>query len=195
MDDPTLRADCAQCAALCCVGLAFDRSELFAFDKAAGAACPHLAAKHRCAIHADLRDSGFAGCAGYDCLGAGQHVVQHLFGGRSWRDDPALMQPMFEAFRAMRTVHELLLLLRAAERLPLTPLQALDLRDMQNALLPPAGWSIESVAMFERGTLRADALAVLRTLRDPASITRWARQGGSKRRRLPCAAPARRDPE
>jgi hypothetical protein len=42
MDDALLRAECARCAALCCVTLAFDASDLFAFDKAAGEPCPHF---------------------------------------------------------------------------------------------------------------------------------------------------------
>jgi hypothetical protein len=41
MDDAEFRGDCARCAGLCCVLLAFDRGPLFAFDKPAGIACRH----------------------------------------------------------------------------------------------------------------------------------------------------------
>jgi hypothetical protein len=118
MDDAMLRGDCARCAALCCVGLAFDRSEHFGFDKDAGVPCVHLVG-HRCAIHRTRNERGFGGCASYDCAGAGQRVTQSIFEGRSWRDEPALLAPMIDAFRAARDAHALLVLLHAARRLPL----------------------------------------------------------------------------
>lgn len=110
---------CDACAALCCVMLPFDGGEDFGFDKAGGVACKHLKA-HACSIHADLADLGFAGCLRYDCLGAGQRVVQEVFAGQSWRSDPGLSEPMEQAFRAMRRLHEDHALLEAAARLPLT---------------------------------------------------------------------------
>lgn len=116
----TLRPDCGRCAALCCVALAFDRGALFGFDKAAGEACAHLTVCGRCAIHRSRARRGFGGCVGYDCLGAGQRVTQDLFGGRTWRDDPALLAPMSEAFVVVRRAHDLLMLLRQARRLPLS---------------------------------------------------------------------------
>lgn len=118
MTDISLRADCAQCAALCCVALAFDRSHLFAIDKAAGEACPNLSARDRCSIHARREQGGFAGCVRFDCLGAGQRVTA-MFAGQSWRDGAKTARAMFDAFSAMRRVHEMLLLLREAEKLPL----------------------------------------------------------------------------
>ena len=120
MTHVTLRADCARCAALCCVALAFDRSKLFAIDKAAGACCPHLGGAGKCRIHAERAVRGFGGCLGYDCLGAGQRVVQQLFGGASWQDEPALLQPMLHAFAVVGRVHELLALLEEAKKLPLS---------------------------------------------------------------------------
>ena len=100
-----LTSRCEDCAALCCVMLPFDAGEDFGFDKAAAQACRHLAG-HACAIHSGLAAAGFSGCVRYDCLGAGQRVVQEVFAGRSWRDDPALLHPMEAAFRAMRRLHE-----------------------------------------------------------------------------------------
>lgn len=166
MNDLMLRADCARCAALCCVSLAFDRSELFAFDKAAGAACPNLTSNHRCGIHSDLERRGFAGCARYECWGAGQRVTQELFGGRSWRSHPALARAMFDAFRAMRQVCELLLLVHTAERLSLTPSQARRRSELERALNPPQGWSPQTLAAFEESQIPMEVQAFLVSLRD-----------------------------
>ena len=114
------RPNCDACAALCCVMLPFDAGEDFGFDKAGGVVCRHLKG-HACTIHADLAAKGFAGCQHYDCLGAGQRVVQEVFAAKSWRSDPDLLAPMERAFRAMRRLHEDHALLQAALRLPLTP--------------------------------------------------------------------------
>jgi Pentapeptide repeats (8 copies) len=112
-----LRADCARCVGLCCVAPAFARSADFAFDKTAGTPCAHLAEDFRCAIHADLRDRGFAGCTVFDCLGAGQRVTA-AFAGRDWRT-PEVATPMFAAFGSARQIHELLWYLdEARERAP-----------------------------------------------------------------------------
>lgn len=119
-----LRADCSRCSALCCAAPAFSASADFAIDKAAGLACPNLRADFRCSIHDRLRPSGFAGCAAFDCLGAGQKVTRVTFGGRDWRSEPGLAAPMFAAFAIMRQLHELLwylneaLLLDPADPLP-----------------------------------------------------------------------------
>jgi len=153
---PELRADCARCAALCCVALAFDRSPSFAFDKKAGEACRHLTSADRCAVHGAR--AGMSGCAAYDCLGAGQRVVQELFGGSCVRS-----AAMFEAFRAMRLVHELLLLLREAARLPLSCVQAAQ-RDALEAALTPQMWTLASLSAFERGPMAEEVRAFLRTL-------------------------------
>jgi hypothetical protein len=142
----SLRADCARCAALCCVALAFEHSALFGFDKAAGAPCANLSAGGRCRIHAERAARGFAGCTAYDCLGAGQAVTQGLFGGRTWQDDPALLAPMMAAFAALRPAHELLALLEQAQALAL-PAQVLErLEAARQALDPPGGWTRAEVA-------------------------------------------------
>ncbi|HLT10710.1 MAG TPA: pentapeptide repeat-containing protein, partial [Micromonosporaceae bacterium] len=69
-----LRADCSRCAGLCCVVPGFSASSEFAIDKPAGSPCPNLGPDFRCRIHDMLRARGFAGCATYDCFGAGQRV-------------------------------------------------------------------------------------------------------------------------
>ncbi len=167
MDDALLRADCARCAALCCVTLAFDRSDLFALDKAAGEPCPHLTGSDRCVIHAEREQRGFAGCAAYDCLGAGQRATG-LFGGRSWQREPDLAVPMFEAFRALARIHEQLALLRTAQRLALTALQGQTLRELWDRLSPTEGWSLEALARFEESDLPAAVEGFLKSLRTVA---------------------------
>ncbi|MDN5751100.1 MAG: hypothetical protein L0H64_21755, partial [Pseudonocardia sp.] len=107
-----LRADCARCAALCCVVPAFAKSADFAIDKPAGTPCPNLGSDtgggdFGCGIHDELRDRGFPGCTVYDCFGAGQQVVQVTFGGRDHRSSPELAGPMFAVFPTMRVLHEL----------------------------------------------------------------------------------------
>jgi uncharacterized protein YjbI with pentapeptide repeats len=95
-----LRADCDRCVGLCCVALPFTRSAEFAIDKPAGRPCPNLREDHRCAVHAQLRDRGFPGCAAFDCFGAGQRVAREFAHvGRA---------TMFAAFTTGRQVHEML---------------------------------------------------------------------------------------
>ncbi|MGY4645817.1 pentapeptide repeat-containing protein [Cellulomonas sp. URHB0016] len=103
-----LRADCARCVGLCCVALPFAASADFAVDKPAAVPCRHLQQDHGCGIHAQLRERGFPGCTVFDCFGAGQHVTQGTFAGRSWRDGPDVAGPMFLAFAVARQLHELL---------------------------------------------------------------------------------------
>ncbi|RIJ14924.1 hypothetical protein [Henriciella mobilis] len=165
MSKPDLTADCSRCAALCCVTLSFDKSDKFAFDKPAGVPCRHLAQDHTCTIHDHLEEAGFAGCVQYDCQGAGQRVVQDLFGGRSWRDDPSLLEPMSEAFRAMRTIHEMLALLRTASRLTLTASQHERLQALEDDLLPPEGWTPETLKEFMKGASNRDLDSFLKSLR------------------------------
>ncbi|MFI5952403.1 pentapeptide repeat-containing protein [Cryptosporangium sp. NPDC051539] len=102
-----LRPDCGQCAALCCVALPFAASSDFALDKPAGRPCLNLREDFGCGIHDRLRPSGFAGCTVFDCLGAGQHVTQHTFGGRTWREGPPVAEPMFAVFPLVRQLFEL----------------------------------------------------------------------------------------
>jgi hypothetical protein len=100
-----LHADCANCIGLCCVALPFAASADFAIDKPAGTPCRHLRSDFRCEIHEHLRDSGFRGCAVFDCFGAGQRVTAR-FGRWSRR--------AFDAFTATRQLHELLWYLHEA---------------------------------------------------------------------------------
>lgn len=116
--DP-LKTECSDCAALCCMALIFDKGKDFAFSKNPGEACRNLSG-HKCSIHDRLNQEGMAGCVAYDCLGAGNRVVQEVFDGQSWQDDPRLLRVMIEAFAGMREVHKRIDLMRAAATLPLS---------------------------------------------------------------------------
>jgi hypothetical protein len=171
-DEPSLEAECSQCAALCCVALAFDNSDQFAIDKPAGEPCRNLLPEGRCSIHASLESDGFRGCAAYTCLGAGQRVTQDLFGGLSWQQDRRLLAPMMDAFRTMRKVHELLLLLREAARLPLSAADRSALRRLQLRLTPEEGWTRHSLAAFETARTEDEFMEFLGTLKVYASALR-----------------------
>ena len=107
-DRSGLRANCADCFALCCTAFGFQRSADFPIDKPAGVPCLNLADDFSCTIHASLRARGFGGCTVFDCFGAGQHVSQNLFGGTSWRERPDTRTEMFTTFAVVRQLHEML---------------------------------------------------------------------------------------
>jgi len=125
-----LRADCGACAALCCVAPHFEVSADFPIHKPAGTACPNLTVDDRCRVHDHLREEGFAGCAAFDCFGAGQRTTS-AFGGRTWRTDRAVAPAMFGVFAALRLLHEILWYLdEAIDRLPDGPLRE-EVRELQ----------------------------------------------------------------
>lgn len=122
------RSDCSRCAALCCIAYPSEEMPGFAARKNAGQLCPKLDHSGRCTIYSNRDQEGFAGCIQYECFGAGQHVVQHLFDGSDWRSDPALLPPMVDAFLAMRPVSDLLYLVSyARQRLDADQVGQLDL--------------------------------------------------------------------
>jgi hypothetical protein len=163
MTEPSLKADCQNCAALCCMALAFDKSEMFAIDKQAGQACPNLGPDHRCTIHSDLKIKGFQGCINYDCEGAGQRVTA-MYSGRSWQAEPALMISMLEAFHAMRQVHQRLVLLSAAQNLPLDMHQTSTLHALQEKLSDAHNWLPISLAKFPQSDTAKDIQTFLISL-------------------------------
>jgi hypothetical protein len=156
---PDLRADCARCAALCCVALAFDRSPFFAFDKPAGQPCRHLGVRGSCRIHAERGAQGMGGCVAYDCLGAGQRATQALFDGRTWLEEPALRAPMAEAFLILAHAHRLLELLGAAKGLSLSGREQVRRDDLEAAI---AGAGADAAAVSR---LDGETRAFLRGLR------------------------------
>jgi len=147
-ETPVLEPQCENCAALCCVVFAFDRSESFGFDKAAGEVCPNLVACGKCGIFPEREKLGFRGCIAYDCFGAGQRVTQEVFGGRTWRDDPKLTTRMGDALSILRQVHEQLVLLAAAENLPLDDAERAELAELRKILAPATAWTEESLQYF-----------------------------------------------
>lgn len=132
-----LEPDCTKCAALCCVALHIEKSTKFAIDKPAGIQCPNLSLVGRCNIHNRLKKEGFGGCVAYDCLGAGQRVVQDLFDGKSWQEAPTLLQKMSDDFAKMRKIHELLGVLSTAENLKLAAHQEAMRQDLVTEMSPP----------------------------------------------------------
>ena len=144
-----LEPDCENCAAYCCVALAFDQSNMFAYDKKAAEPCKHLTKDHTCNIHEQLTDKGFAGCVRYNCFGAGQRVTNELFAGKSWRDHPDVSQKMFDAYRVMHNVHEFLAMLEAARKLNLDDVQLKQVAAFETDLSPEDGWTTASLNAFQ----------------------------------------------
>lgn len=170
---PLLKADCSQCAALCCVVFAFDKSDEFAIDKKAGETCVNLETAGsdcgKCKIHATLKQEGFGGCASYDCNGAGQHLMQTVFKDKSWMNDPAQLPDIMDAFRGMLIVHELLLLLQTASRLPLTDSENDKYQNFIEQLCPEKGWTERSLRKLETSDLRLEVGEFLISLRHHAN--------------------------
>lgn len=165
MIEVALQADCGQCAALCCMAFSFDKSSQFALDKESGVACPNLGGGGLCTIHNSLAEDGFNGCVQYDCFGAGQRVIQQVFNGFSWQDDATLRVPMMDAFRAMRLVHELLLLLNEADKLALSEPKQAELGVLVELLQPQEAWTQQSLNVFEQGPVAGNVRAFLSSLR------------------------------
>lgn len=153
-------SDCSNCAALCCLSLAFDKDDSFAHDKAAGVPCHNLSG-FDCAIHKDLISKGYSGCVAYQCLGAGQRVTA-LF-DTTWRDDPKMTAPMMDAFRQMRAVQSVLQLLHAASALKLPTLQEQERRHWLNQLTPEQ-WTPRALETFEEEGVEAEIKTWLRGL-------------------------------
>jgi hypothetical protein len=175
-----LRADCTRCAGLCCVSLPFDRSEWFAFDKAADVPCQNLLPTNTCAIHDGLAARGQAGCAHYDCYGAGQRVTQELFAGISWRTQPEIAAAMFAAFRSLKHVHELRLLLHEAIRLELTSEHLRRREELLLQLEPAEGFSADDLSAMSTDALAHAVYTLLYGLRNTVGVAKF-------RRRLPLA--------
>jgi uncharacterized protein YjbI with pentapeptide repeats len=115
---PELKGDCGSCFGLCCVALSFSAADGFPSDKDAGEPCGHLGDDFGCAVHRELRPRGYAGCAVYDCFGAGQKISRHTFGGIHWRQAPETARAMFAALPVLRQLQELLYYLAEARSLP-----------------------------------------------------------------------------
>jgi predicted DCC family thiol-disulfide oxidoreductase YuxK len=168
---PSLTPDCTNCAALCCVLLAFDASTAFAEDKPACAPCRHLSADHRCRIHADLSQLGYTGCAAYTCHGAGQRITSQVFKGRDWRKDSTLLPAMEAAFRALRRLHEAAWLLQQASRLPLPQPTQDECHNLLAGLNLGQSWDENGLAAAEQGQSLRAVRPFLASLRDLPGLT------------------------
>lgn len=133
----TFQSDCANCMALCCVALVFDRGDMFDHDKFAGSAC-HLLKGHKCSIHTELNTRGYDGCIAYECAGAGQKVS--AFYDRDWREDPSQMKDILDVFAVMRDVQDLRQMLIAARFFVLPP----EVEDQRQNWLEVLAHSIET---------------------------------------------------
>jgi hypothetical protein len=145
------------------VSLSFDKSAWFAFDKPAHVPCPKLAAASTCTSHATLESDGQAGCAAYDCYGAGQRTCR-LFGGSSWRDSAGRATAMFATFRRLEQLHELRWLLHEAGRLALRPEHARERARLLLELEPREDFSLDSLAALDLEALARRARRWLRGL-------------------------------
>ncbi|MFF7363736.1 pentapeptide repeat-containing protein [Streptomyces sp. NPDC008125] len=185
-----LRADCANCFGLCCVALTLVASSDFAVDKEAGEPCSHLRGDFRCGIHRRLRPAGYPGCTVYECFGAGQKVSQGVYAGQDWRSRPETADEMFQVFRVMRQLHEMLAHLTEALALSAAEPMREELRRAHEATerltREPAGELAgldvtahrETVAPLLRG---ASALARASVSRRPASGRRVPSRPGKVR--------------
>lgn len=163
------RSDCSRCAALCCIAYPSDEMPGFSAAKDAGEPCPKLSAEGLCTIYEDREAKGFAGCIRFECFGAGQHVVQHLFAGRDWRDDPTLLGPMIETFLAMRPVSDLAFLIERAR--PVAPGEAVAARFAQlDEELRDIADTREGLADTARITRAENAVRRAYATLDPAAV-------------------------
>ena len=163
---PDMTSDCANCAALCCIALAFDEGEDFAMDKPAGLPCPNLDAALGCQHYGHLEAEGFRGCVIYECHGAGQRVTQEVFGGQTWRENPAITGPMLEAFATMRRIHDGIELLTVSERLDLPDSYEAEREALLALYAPEADWTEESLAAFAQSDAPRRLAAFLPRLRE-----------------------------
>jgi hypothetical protein len=125
MTDGELQSDCGRCVGLCCIALAFSRSDGFGHDKMAGEPCYHLDAAFRCSIHERREDLGYDGCETFDCLGAGQRATA-VFAAQNWRRDAAANRQLHARFALLTKLQEMRQALIEADDLDLAPVLEAD---------------------------------------------------------------------
>lgn len=152
-----LASDCSRCFGLCCVLLPFRADAGFGADKEGGDPCRHLRPDDACGIHDGLRERGWPGCTVFECFGAGQHVSQGTYAGRSWRQHDNLGE-MGAVLSAMRQLHEMLVHLAELARRSPTP-AATELAERIAVL---SDGDAESVLGVDVDGLRAEVGAELR---------------------------------
>jgi hypothetical protein len=130
---------------MCCVAPSFSTSADFAFDKPAGVRCPNLQSDCGCAIYGEREVSGFAGCALYDCYGAGQRVTRAFPESHGEAAEPERSR----AFLLLRELHELLWLLTEAAKV--CPPAHVELRgELARAVASLDASASEPTALSER---------------------------------------------
>jgi len=157
---------------LCCVAPAFDRSDDFAIDKPADTPCPNLGGDFSCTIHSQLAGRGFRGCVVFDCLGAGQRVVQEVFGGVTWRERPDLARQMFACFSVMRDIQRLLQLLDSAAKLDLSADQYVQLDGLKARLGDGMVWTADELGALALAEISRDVHEFLTSLKPLVDQTR-----------------------
>jgi uncharacterized protein YjbI with pentapeptide repeats len=163
-----LRANCADCFALCCTAFGFQRSADFPIDKPAGTPCSNLTDDFSCSIHDSLRPRGFRGCTVFDCFGAGQYVSQTLFGGTSWKERPDTSADMFGTFAVVRQLHEMLwYLVEAAELTTMSDLSE-PVNRLRSDILRALGGDASSILAADVESIRAEVRRTLIEVSDEA---------------------------
>ncbi len=119
-NNQTFEAQCANCFALCCTALSFERGNQFAHDKPAGMPCQFLAEDFKCSIHARREDLGYDGCEAFDCLGAGQRASA-IFATQNWRRDPSVARRLYASFSQLLRIQEMRQALETAAELDIEP--------------------------------------------------------------------------
>lgn len=172
-----LRPDCDKCYGLCCVAFYFSASDGFPTDKEAGQPCPNLQADFRCSIHDSLGEQGYKGCMTFDCFGAGQKVSQESFGGQTWRESPDTAEQMFNVFRMMMQLHELIWYLTEALTLHAARSISDDLRSMLDETRRLARLHSDSLLELDVASHRA---AVNSLLLQTSELVRFEARRGQK---------------
>lgn len=102
-----LKVDCAKCSGLCCTALFFSKIDGFPENKIAGKPCTKLQNNYRCKIHHELEKRNMKGCIGYDCFGAGQHVTQYIYQGKTWQTSKEKSKEIFDVFVIISQLYQI----------------------------------------------------------------------------------------
>lgn len=102
-----LKVDCEKCSGLCCTALFFSKMDGFPENKVAGKPCRQLQNNYSCKIHSELKERNMKGCIGYDCFGAGQHVTQYIYKGKTWQTSKEQAKEIFDVFVIISQLYQI----------------------------------------------------------------------------------------
>jgi hypothetical protein len=71
-----------------------------------------------------------------------------MFNGQNWMGDPALSARMGDVFPILEAIHENLILLTTAQKLPLSEAEQDQLDELLHMLCPEKGWTEMSLLKF-----------------------------------------------